>query len=233
MAQSFTANVTGKLVKINVGVSVDSCPHSGVFTGTAILYSGDGCDGSKALSLKTYSWATNSSFTMRAIPFGDVEVAKGESYTIRLSGDKRLCRYDSTFRDSAFTLARWSLENVYNCGDSLLGGTGYENCVPYDFDFYLQTYVFTSPLGISSSAKYTKVAKIYPNPSTTYLTFDMENNNPLSLQIRNAFGQVVFTTIVNQKATIDTHTLGGKGMYYAEIADTQNNILETQKIVVE
>jgi hypothetical protein len=79
--------------------------------------------------------------------------------------------------------------------------------------------------------------KVYPNPASTHLTIDYGNFNAMNsytLTIVNSIGQKVFTTQINQQTScIDLSTFIGKGIYFVQLIDPQNNIIENKKIVMQ
>lgn len=79
--------------------------------------------------------------------------------------------------------------------------------------------------------------KVFPNPASTHITIDYGNFNAMSgytLTIINSVGQTVFTTPINQQSSyVDLSTWSGNGIYFVQIIDTQNNIFENRKIVLQ
>jgi len=79
--------------------------------------------------------------------------------------------------------------------------------------------------------------KVYPNPANTHITIDYGNfvsMNGYTLKIVNAVGQTVFTTPINQQTSyIDLSTWTGTGIYFVQLIDPQNNIVENRKIVIQ
>lgn len=78
---------------------------------------------------------------------------------------------------------------------------------------------------------------IYPNPASTYITIDYGNYNSMSnykINIVNSIGKTIFKTSINEQTlSIDLSTWSGKGIYYMQILDSQNNTIENQKIVLQ
>ena len=79
--------------------------------------------------------------------------------------------------------------------------------------------------------------KVYPNPANTHITIDygnFVNMNGYKVKVVNMAGQTVFTTIINQQTSyIDVSTWSGKGIYFLQLIDTQNNTIENRKIVLQ
>ena len=74
---------------------------------------------------------------------------------------------------------------------------------------------------------------IYPNPNSSVFTLTTQNvNSKLTLEIYNASGENVYTSIVNkQKTEIDLRKQP-KGIYFAFLTD-ENKYVVSRKIVVE
>lgn len=79
--------------------------------------------------------------------------------------------------------------------------------------------------------------KVYPNPANTHITIDygnFVNMNGYKVKVVNMAGQTVFTTIINQQTSyIDVSTWSGKGIYFLQLIDTQNNTIENRKILLQ
>lgn len=79
--------------------------------------------------------------------------------------------------------------------------------------------------------------KIFPNPASTHITIDYGNFNVMSgytLQIINSISQTVFTTPINQQTSyIDLSNWTGAGIYFVQLIDSQNNMIENRKIVIQ
>ncbi len=80
--------------------------------------------------------------------------------------------------------------------------------------------------------------KVFPNPANDHVTINYGSNfasmNGYSLKITNAIGQVVFATLINQQSSyVDLSTWSGNGIYFLQILDTQNNIIENRKIILQ
>jgi hypothetical protein len=79
--------------------------------------------------------------------------------------------------------------------------------------------------------------KVFPNPANTHITIDYGNfsaMNGYTLKIVNSVGQAVYTTPINQQTSyIDLSTWTGNGVYFVQITDLVNNIIENRKIVIQ
>jgi hypothetical protein len=79
--------------------------------------------------------------------------------------------------------------------------------------------------------------KVFPNPANSHITIDFGNfdsMNGYTLTITNSIGQTVYTTQINEQSSyIDLSTWSGNGIYFVQIIDTQNNIIENRKIVLQ
>ena len=82
-----------------------------------------------------------------------------------------------------------------------------------------------------------KGINIYPNPTTEHLIVEFSNEDILancSLKITNALGQVVLSTQLNNLSTnVNLNNLISKEIYFVYIIDSQNNIVDIKKIVLQ
>lgn len=76
---------------------------------------------------------------------------------------------------------------------------------------------------------------IYPNPAEGIITIDLGNPNSVDgtiIKIFNSVGQLLFENNVNsQKTNIDL-TPWGSGIYFVQLADRDNSIIGTRKLVI-
>jgi hypothetical protein len=81
------------------------------------------------------------------------------------------------------------------------------------------------------------VVKIYPNPASTHIIIDCGNYssiNGYTITIVNSLGQTLYKSRINQQLTyIDLSSWTGNGLYFFQIIDSQNNIIENRKIVIQ
>jgi hypothetical protein len=58
--------------------------------------------------------------------------------------------------------------------------------------------------------------------------------NGYQLQIENSLGQQVFQTNITQQSNyLNLTNWGGNGLYFVQIIDTQGNIVDIRKIVLQ
>jgi N-acetylneuraminic acid mutarotase len=78
---------------------------------------------------------------------------------------------------------------------------------------------------------------VFPNPANTHITINYGNFNSMggyTLKIINAIGQTVFTTPINQQTSyINLSTWTGRGIYFVQLIDTQNNTIENRKLLIQ
>jgi len=78
------------------------------------------------------------------------------------------------------------------------------------------------------------IVKLYPNPATTYVTFDVQNNTQkgYSIQVYSFLGRKVFERqIVAQRTTIDLSEYN-RGVYIYYLLDANGKITESGKFQV-
>ncbi|MBP7103122.1 MAG: T9SS type A sorting domain-containing protein [Bacteroidales bacterium] len=99
----------------------------------------------------------------------------------------------------------------------------------------VDTLVIEVELNISSPV--VNLIKIYPNPAKDYITIDFGDFASMSgylLKITNVSGQIIYYTPIYQQTTqLDLSTWTGKGIYFVQILDSQFQIIETKKILLE
>ena len=80
-----------------------------------------------------------------------------------------------------------------------------------------------------------KVVKLYPNPATSYITFDLQGHyqKGLTIQIYNGvLGKKMFeTTNVPEKMTVSLNDFN-RGVYIYHLTDNNGRILESGKFQV-
>jgi len=80
-----------------------------------------------------------------------------------------------------------------------------------------------------------RIVKLYPNPATTYITFDLQNSykKGLSIQIFNGLlGKKMYETQnVPSKFNIDLNEFN-RGIYVYHLVDATGNIIESGKFQV-
>lgn len=78
--------------------------------------------------------------------------------------------------------------------------------------------------------------KIYPNPANNQLTIDFGNEiKPINYQVKiiNLLGQEVHNSTIKTNSSVIPVTWTGKGLYFVNIYDEQNNLIKTDKVLVE
>jgi hypothetical protein len=83
-----------------------------------------------------------------------------------------------------------------------------------------------STVGISNNVS--SMIQMYPNPSNGLIT--IITSGKVSVEIRNALGQIVVTKVINGTELIDM-TPAGSGMFSVLATDEAGNV-STQRIVV-
>ncbi|HEY6503991.1 MAG TPA: T9SS type A sorting domain-containing protein [Chitinophagaceae bacterium] len=79
-----------------------------------------------------------------------------------------------------------------------------------------------------------KVVKLYPNPATTYITFDLQKNyqKGLTIVVYNFLGKKMYETQnVPEKTTI-TLTDYTRGVYIYHLTDLSGKVMESGKFQV-
>jgi hypothetical protein len=107
----------------------------------------------------------------------------------------------------------------------------------YDTIKVMDTLVINSTLSGISAPNNTNRLIVYPNPAMDHITIDYGVFSKMSgytMKITNTLGQTVFSSPINQQSSyINLSTWTGKGMYNVQIFDTQNNMIENRKIVLQ
>ena len=78
------------------------------------------------------------------------------------------------------------------------------------------------------------VVKYYPNPATSYITFDLQKGyeKGLSIQVYNFLGKKMYETQnINERTTIDL-TEFNRGVYIYHLRDLNGKIIESGKFQV-
>jgi len=70
-------------------------------------------------------------------------------------------------------------------------------------------------------------SEIYPNPTTTDLTIEV--NSPMNLIIYNSLGQIIYSEKIINNTKINKSRIGS-GIFIVEISD--NNSLEKHKLII-
>jgi hypothetical protein len=77
--------------------------------------------------------------------------------------------------------------------------------------------------------------KVFPNPTNDVLNISVSNPSPnYTIKITNSTSQTLFTTqLTTSSYQLNLNTLGAKGLYFIQILDNTNKVLETKKLVLE
>jgi len=98
------------------------------------------------------------------------------------------------------------------------------------------TLIINTTLGVQPNVT-TNTIKVFPNPASTHITIDYGDFSSMSgysIKIINSLSQEVFTSVINQQTSfIDLSTWSGDGIYFVQILDSQSNVIENRKIVLQ
>jgi len=83
--------------------------------------------------------------------------------------------------------------------------------------------------------QFANTIKLYPNPTSSLLTIDSDNNSlGYNINIINSLSQVVYNgTISSNQQTLDLSTWTGVGLYFLHLYDTQGSLIDVRKIVLQ
>ena len=231
LGQSFTANLSGNLTSVNVGIAADACTETAIMNCVATVYDGT-CTGT-VLTTENFSIPTGSSLSMYPINFSNpANISSGQTYTLELSvvaGQD--CALDPFSGMMEPVFGRWTLENAFNCGGEYAGGTAYEpGCSSYPGDFYIQTIVSTNATGIDTRTEcnsYTWIDGVNYTSSNNSATFNIVGGSS------NGCDSLVTLdlTIVNSTSGIDTRTECNSFTWLNGNTYTANNNSATFNIV--
>ena len=80
-----------------------------------------------------------------------------------------------------------------------------------------------------------RIIKLYPNPATSYITFDLQkaNEKGLSIQVYNFLGKKMYEnqSVVTEKVTVDLAEFN-RGIYIYHLRDLSGKIIESGKFQV-
>jgi hypothetical protein len=101
----------------------------------------------------------------------------------------------------------------------------------------MDTLVINATLSGISAPNNTNRIIVYPNPAKDHITIDYGVFSKMSgytMKITNTLGQTVFSSPINQQSSfINLSSWTGKGVYYLQIIDKQNSIIENRKIILQ
>jgi len=136
--------------------------------------------------------------------------------------------------------------NLYSCGvctqiiyDTLIV---YDTILVYDSIIVVDSISVTDTLrievnlGIPQPNTFNTI-KVYPNPTRNIIHIKTGNYLSMenySIRIINNLGAVVFWNLCNQQEfTIDIGEFGAKGLFYLQIINAGNQVIDTRKILLE
>ena len=131
--------------------------------------------------------------------------------------------------------------NVYLAGwtssTNNIASGGHQNTQSGSLDAFLVKFDNTTNSSLSENTSNLHNIQIYPNPTKDHITIDYGVFGRMSgytLKIVNTLGQIVFSKPINQQTSyINLSTLTGKGMYYVQIYDASNTLIENRKIMLQ
>jgi hypothetical protein len=107
----------------------------------------------------------------------------------------------------------------------------------YDTIKVMDTLVINATLSGISAPNNTNRIIVYPNPAMDHITIDYGVFSKMSgytMKITNTLGQTLFLSPINQQSSfINLSSWTGKGVYYLQIIDKQNSIIENRKIILQ
>jgi len=100
-----------------------------------------------------------------------------------------------------------------------------------------QSLVINTGILSFNPVTYNNTVTIYPNPANDQITIDcgnIANVTGYKIKIVNTLGQEVFSGAMNtQQYVVPLNTWGGTGVYFVNIYDNANNLLNTKKIILQ
>jgi hypothetical protein len=113
---------------------------------------------------------------------------------------------------------------------------GHQNIYGGNYDAFLVKFDNSANSSISEKNTNSNI-NIYPNPAKDHITIDYGVFSKMSgytMKITNTLGQTVFSSPINQQSSfINLSSWTGKGVYYLKIIDSQSNMIESKKIVLQ
>lgn len=86
--------------------------------------------------------------------------------------------------------------------------------------------------GIEESTN--KLVSIYPNPTENWITISTPSHQEGTIEVIDMLGQkILFTTITSSSTQIDFTRMNAVGIYFVSVYDEQNNLIATEKVVVQ
>ena len=92
-------------------------------------------------------------------------------------------------------------------------------------------------VSLTGSSINTNIIKVYPNPTKDRININFGNVSSMigySVKILNSIGISVYSSAISQSSVIiDMNSWSGKGTYIIQIIDSNNNVIDTRKIILE
>ena len=146
------------------------------------------------------------------------------------------------FRQNNSWLTNWG-GTTFPTGDGIPNGSNIlaTPAGVYDINFFKgptgANYNFSTTLGIDDQN--IKTIKIYPNPASTHINIDFNNETDLNggmIKFINSLGQEVFTrpiTLSGTQTSMQLNTWGGTGIYFVQIINPQGQVMDVKKIIIQ
>jgi hypothetical protein len=111
----------------------------------------------------------------------------------------------------------------------------YDTIPVYHFISVTDTLVINTGIINNNPLAYANTIKIYPNPAKDHLYINTKSiNNDYNLCIINSLGEKVFETRIEQTLyTVNLANWTGKGIYFVQLFDSQQNLIEVKKIILK
>jgi hypothetical protein len=97
-------------------------------------------------------------------------------------------------------------------------------------------FIYINTVGLNNNTIVNTI-KVFPNPSNSILNLHYGNYATLNnyrVKITNALIQIIYDQAITQQTeTIDLSSFGGVGIYYLSIINSQGNVVEVRKIVLQ
>ena len=99
------------------------------------------------------------------------------------------------------------------------------------------TLVINTGVLSTSPVTYTSTVNIYPNPANDQITIDcgnLDNVEGWNIKINNMLGQEVFNKPMDtQQNVIPLNTWTGRGIYFIKIINSENDVINIKKIILQ
>jgi hypothetical protein len=138
--------------------------------------------------------------------------------------------FDTTYVTQTIYDTLYVTETIYDTTYVTVNDTNYTYISVTD------TLVINTTLGLTPNQQQNTI-KVFPNPASTQITIDYGNfglMNGYLVKITNNLGQIVYSAnITQQSVTLNLGDWTGDGLYHLELFDSQNNVIENRKIVLQ